>query len=125
MAWELNIDSSRTLVCWLADFHWHCTVGNITILYGEIDSDQLVLTCISSGGPATTVTWTRDSTTVTQGTQTVLNDPVTANYTHTLTVTTAGEYTCTVSNDKPSSASSTIFVAGTMHFLRYSSSVLV
>ncbi|CAI8051475.1 Tyrosine-protein phosphatase Lar-like, partial [Geodia barretti] len=36
--------------------------------------------------------------------QTVLNDPVTAQYTHTLTVTTAGEYTCTVANNKPSSA---------------------
>ena len=28
----------------------------------------------------------------------MLNDPVTAQYTHTLTVTTAGEYTCTVSH---------------------------
>ena len=48
---------------------------------------QFTLACISTGGPATTVTWTRDSTTVTQGTQTVLNDPVTAQYTHTLNVT--------------------------------------
>ena len=93
------------------------TLGDITIPGDAIfDSDRLMLTCISTGGPATTVTWTRDYTTVTQGTQTVLNDPVTAQYTHTLTVTTAGEYTCTVSNDKPSSASSTIFVAGIMHF---------
>ena len=72
------------------------------------DSEQLILTCISTGGPATTVTWTRDSTTVTEGTtETVLNDPVTANYTHTLTVTAAGVYTCTVANNKPSSATST------------------
>ena len=63
------------------------------------DSDQGTLTCISTGGPATTVTWTRNSTTVTQGTQTVLNDPVTAQYTHTLTVTTEGLYTCTVANN--------------------------
>ena len=69
---------------------------------------QFTLTCISAGGPATTVTWTRDSTTVTQGTLTVLNDPETAQYTHTLTVTTAGEYTCTVANNKPSSASARI-----------------
>ena len=48
---------------------------------------QLTLTCISTGGPATTVTWTRDSTTFTEGTaETELNDPVTAQYTHTLTV---------------------------------------
>ncbi|CAI8019946.1 Kalirin, partial [Geodia barretti] len=76
------------------------------------DPDQGTLTCISTGGPATTVTWTRDSTTVTQGTQTVLNDPVTAQYTHTLTVTTAGQYTCTVANNKPSSASASTTVAG-------------
>ena len=69
---------------------------------------QLTLTCISTGGPATTVTWTRNSTTVTKGTVTVLNDPVTAQYTHTLSVTTAGDYTCVVSNNKPSSDSASI-----------------
>ena len=58
------------------------------------DSDQMTLTCISTGGPATTVTWTRDSITVTEGTETVLDDLETAQYTHTLTVTTGGEYTC-------------------------------
>ena len=63
------------------------------------DSPQFTLTCISIGGPATTVTWTRDSTTtVTEGTETVLDDPETAQYTHTLIVTAAGEYTCTVAN---------------------------
>ena len=76
------------------------------------DSDQLALTCISTGGPATTVTWIRDSTTITEGTETVLNDPVIAQYTHTLTVTAAGVYTCTVSNNKPSSDSATITVEG-------------
>ena len=63
------------------------------------DSPQFTLTCISTGGPATTVTWTRDSTTtVTEGTETVLDDPETAQYTHTLNVTAAGVYTCTVAN---------------------------
>ena len=62
------------------------------------DNAQFTLTCISTGGPATTVTWTRDSTTVTEGTETVLDDPETAQYTHTLNVTTAGEYTCSVAN---------------------------
>ena len=81
-------------------------VGTITISGGVVfDSGQLTLTCISTGGPATTVTWTRDSTTVTEGTETVLDDRETAQYTHTLTVTTGGEYTCTVSNNKPSSDS--------------------
>ena len=79
-------------------------------------SPQFTLACISTGGPATTVTWTRDSTTVTQGTQTVLNDTVTGRYTHTLTVTgiLGGNYTCTVANDKPSSASSSFCVEGTL-----------
>ena len=86
----------------------------IKIAGGEVtfDSKQLTLTCISTGGPATTVTWTRDSTTVTEGTETVLDDPETAQYTHTLTVTTGGEYTCTVSNNKPSSDSASITLAG-------------
>ena len=86
-----------------------------------LDSDlngptpQFTLTCISTGGPATTVTWTRDSTTITQGTtETVLNDPVTARYTHTLTVTgrLPGLYNCTVANNKPSIDSATLNVTG-------------
>ena len=79
--------------------------GHITISTRDPSSDlngnspQFTLTCISTGGPATTVTWTRDSTTtVTEGTETVLDDPETAQYTHTLNVTAAGEYTCTVAN---------------------------
>ena len=77
-------------------------------------SPQFTLTCISTGGPATIVTWTRDYTTVTEGTDTVLDDPVTEQYTHTLTETgrVGGHYTCTVSNTKPSSASATIVVRG-------------
>ena len=88
------------------------SAGDVTIPEVYYDSDQFTITCISTGGPATTVTWTRDSTTVTEGTETVLDDPVTAHYTHTLTVTTGGEYTCTVSNNKPSSDSASITVLG-------------
>ena len=76
---------------------------------------QFTLTCISTGGPATTVSWTRDSTTViTEGTETVLNDAETARYTHTLTVTgrLGGVYTCTVNNNKPSSSSEQLYVQG-------------
>ena len=77
-------------------------------------SPQFTLTCISTGGPATTVTWTRDSDTVTEGTETVLDDRVTAQYTHTLTVTgrLGGLYTCTVANDKPSEDSVNFNVLG-------------
>ena len=75
-------------------------------------SPQFTLTCISTGGPATTVTWTRDSVTVSEVTETVLDDPVTAQYTHTLTVTglVLGLYTCTVANDRPSNDSASISV---------------
>ena len=74
-----------------------------------LDSDnQFTLTCISTGGPATTVTWTRyysynSYSIITEGTETVLDDPVTAQYTHTLTATARswrweGRYLCTVAN---------------------------
>ena len=73
---------------------------------------QFTLACISTGGPATTVT---------QGTtETVLNDPVTAQYIHTLTVTgrLPGLYNCTVSNNKPSNTSVTgVFTLEGMFFL--------
>ena len=86
-------------------------------------SPQFTLTCISTGGPATTVTWTRDSTTVTEGTETVLDDPETAQYTHILTVTgrLGGLYACTVSNNKPSSASASVTLTGNTLFTPNSS----
>ena len=98
-------------------------IGDITIsgdITFTVDSDlngaspQFTLTCISIGGPATTVTWTRDSDIVTKGNETVLNNRVTAQYTHTLTVTESfgGVYKCTVANDKPSEACATNTVQG-------------
>ena len=94
-------------------------VGDIAIPGGvalNVDSDfngenRFTFTCTSTGGPATTVTWTRDSETVSGG-RTVLDDPVTAQYTHNLTVTgTLGrEYQCTVANNKPSTATATYIV---------------
>ena len=99
--------------------------GDITVSNNvtfTMDSDlsganpQFTLTCISTGGPATTVTWTRDSDTITEGTETMLDDPVIAEYTHTLTVTgrLGGLYKCTVSNDKPSEDSAQLNVQGTV-----------
>ena len=87
--------------------------GGIDVNFLNEASSQFILTCISTGGPATTVTWTRDNVTVTEGTETVLDDPVTAQYTHTLQVTAnymevEGFYTCSVANNKPSSDSATI-----------------
>ena len=93
--------------------------GDISVTSGMTKSNlngpspQFTLTCISTGGPATTVTWTRDYTTVTEGTGTVLNNAVTAQYTHTLNATATGDYRCTVSNTA-FSASATITVEGTL-----------
>ena len=92
-----------------------------------VDSDlrganpQFTLTCISTGGPATTVTWTRDSVPITEETETVLDDRVTAQYTHTLTVTgrLGGLYTCIVANDKPSKKSAHFTVEGIIMCLAY------
>ena len=88
-----------------------------------VDSDlnganpQFTLTCISTGGPATTVTWTRDSDTITKGTDTILDNQMTAQYTHTLTVTgrLGGLYTCTVVNDKLSEDSANFTVEGKVY----------
>ena len=72
-------------------------------------STQLNITLITTGGPATTVTWTRGSDIVTEGNVTVLDDQVSAQYTHTLTVTEMTSYpllymySCSVSNNGPSS----------------------
>ena len=99
-----------------------CPVGGITIVGRMIftmisdlngDNPQFSFTCISIAGPATTVTWTRDSETVSGG-MTVFNNAVTAQYTHTLTVTgrLGGQYQCTVTNSKPSSGTAQFTIQG-------------
>ena len=85
--------------------------GGFTLTVGtDGTSPQFTLTCISTGGPTTTVSWTRDSTTVNEGNETVLLNPITAEYLHTLKVTgdIKGRYTCTVANNKSSNASATL-----------------
>ena len=84
-------------------------------LVTELNEDpQFILTCISTGGPATIVTWTRNSKEAEGNKQSVLNNATTAQYTHTLTVTgrLGGLYTCTVANDKPSEDSANFTVLG-------------
>ena len=123
----------RFLECQLLEVPLYYISGAISIsgkvsltvnseLNGE--SPQFTLTCVSTGGPATMVTWTRDSATATEGTETVLNDPVTAHYTHSLTVTgrLGGLHTCTVANNKPSTASANIRVQSRLK--KYSTSYI-
>ena len=100
----------------------YLSTGNVITPFGmtfTVDSDlngdspQFTLTCISISGPATTVTWTRDSETVSGG-MTVLDNAVTAQYTHTMTVTgrLGGQYHCTVTNNKPSKSTAKFTVQG-------------
>ena len=91
------------------------------VISGEMGFDEtsssptsFTLTCVSTGGPATTVTWTRNSEAAEGVKVTVLDDRVTAQYTHTLTVTgkLGGLYQCNVSNNKPSWDSLSLKVQG-------------
>ena len=91
-------------------------IRNITFTLNSSQNEAIplfTLTCISTGGPATNVTWTRDSDILTESTSTILNNAVEASYTHTLTVTrrVGGLYSCTVTNKK-SSSSANITVQG-------------
>ena len=76
-------------------------------------STYSILTCISTGGPATNVTWTRgnDEDNLVPVLEnipvSVLNNATTAQYNHTLNVSETklpAVYGCSVSNNKPSSS---------------------
>ena len=73
------------------------------------------LVCVSSGGPVTSVTWTRNDTIIISNeTKTVLKNAVTAEYIHTLTVTEGqtGIYRCTVNNNEQSAHSTSVNIQG-------------
>ena len=81
-------------------------------------TNQFTLTCISTGGPATTVTWTRDSELVTEGNdnaiESVVDDRITGRSIHTLLVTgrMEGVYICSVNNSVSTGNSSQLIVKG-------------
>ena len=73
------------------------------------------LTCVSAGGPATTVTWTRDGAAATGVTSQTVVDQEVITYRSILTVTgrEPGNYTCSVTNDMPAPpATASLTVAG-------------
>ena len=83
------------------------------------DPPVFTLTCTSTGGPVTTVSWRRDGTLLsndnTYSITSQVTDTETATYTHTLTVTgrLVGEYQCSVSNIRtPSGSSRSLTVIG-------------
>ena len=111
-----------------------CTpnVGQVTVqdeINFQLNSDlfaatpEFTLTCTSTGGPATTVSWTRDSNAVTANNDHIISSRVTdtlaATYVHTLRVTErlVGSYSCSVSNSRTSpAAATTLQVAGTIPY---------
>ena len=76
--------------------------------------NHFILTCISTGGPATSVTWTRDSAPAVGLIDTVVVDRVTGTSNNTLLVTgrLQGLYTCTVSNRVSNESSASLTVSG-------------
>ena len=84
--------------------------------------NKFLLTCISTGGPATTVTWTRDSVSAVGLVDTDVVDGVTGTSNNTLLVTgrMEGLYTCTVSNRVSNESSASLTIAGEDHTLSLS-----
>ena len=111
--------------CNLTCFHLTSGALEVTSLQFQLTSElnattpTFTLTCTSTGGPATTVSWTVNNHTVTEDkdhhiTSQILIDAVNATYNHTLAVTgrLEGDYECRVSNRK-SSSSRSLMVVGT------------
>ena len=77
------------------------------------DPPVFTLTCVSTGGPATTVNWTRDGGPVAGVTSQTVTNMMAATYNNTLTVTgrEPGNYSCSVANVRtapPATASLTV-----------------
>ena len=90
-------------------------------LTSELDSTTptFTITCTSTGGPVTTVTWMRDGEVLTENGNYIITSwtrlhPEYAIYAHTLMVTgrLVGEYECKLSNIKAPSSSGNLTVEG-------------
>ena len=83
------------------------------------DRESHTLTCVSSGGPVNTVTWTRNDAAISSSPYQLaqsLEDGETSTYHNLLTVTSGdvgdyvGTYTCTVSNSRGSITSQQVII---------------
>lgn len=109
-----NDMKSHTKLCFVCNFLFACYVGElkgeISLTYTDFNAinPQFTITCISTGGSATTVTWERNSVIVKENSSYTMNtvfvDRVTAQYNHALNVTgrLGGLYQCIVGNNQPS-----------------------
>ena len=99
----------------------HAGSPNVTGL--TFDDQSRTLTCTSTGGPATTVTWRRDEVLITlndthQQTKRIV-DNVTSTYQTVLTIDPSvgwddivGTYNCTVENDRGESSETVVIPPG-------------
>ena len=103
-------------------FNLHIHAGSPTVTSLTFDDQSRTLTCTSTGGPATTVTWRRDGVVIilnaTHQQTKRLVDNVTSTYQIVLTIDPSvgqsdivGTYNCTVKNDRGDS-SRTVVVTG-------------
>ena len=83
----------------------------MTVSVHNTDPLEFTLYCISTGGPVTTVIWTKDSVEL-EGGVTVLDSGRFSRYTHSLNATEEGMYNCTVSNNQTSSATAELNITG-------------
>ena len=94
--------------------------GNIYLTYADFDvfNPEFTITSVTTGGPATNVTWKRNSATITTNSSysmnTVIVNRTTAQYNHTLSVTgrLGGVYKCIVWNNRPSEAVMSLEILG-------------
>ena len=117
-----NTSSDVAVTCSLPipSYVLHAGAPNVTEL--TFDRESRTLTCTSTGGPATTVTWTKDGAVITpntthQQTQMIV-DTVEGIYQNTLTIAQSvtgddlyGLYSCMVENSRGSS-NKTIHIYG-------------
>ena len=106
--------ASCTKYSWFRLFLFYLCAGRPCVTKLTIDKESRTLNCTSTGGPVTTVTWTKDGAVITpntthQQTQTIV-DTVKGIYQSTLTIAQSvtgenlyGLYSCMVGNSRGSS----------------------
>ena len=117
----------HTILTYKLQFSLYTHAGSPSVTSLTYNKQSRTLTCTSTGGPATTVTWTRDGVVITLSAtykQTKsLVDPVAGTYQTVLTIdqtlsqsVIVGTYNCTVENERGES-SETVVVPGETELL--------
>ena len=108
---------------WWSNLLLHVHAGSPNVTNLTYNGQSRTLTCTSSGGPATTVTWKRDGVVITlnathQQTKRLV-DPVASTYQTVLNIDSCvgrsdvvGTYNCTVENDRGESSETVVVLSG-------------